>query len=660
MIVFAATACRLFRDRPAVHHLLWLVVLLKFVTPPIVAWPWSVQEVGQLLWPVTAFDAQSLRSHSEERRDAALNYAFDETDARHATGSLRFLLGASTADLATSEKLLVAVAVAQAYIRRAALPLVMGIWLVGAAICAMRQLRRIARHAWLVRWAAPAPEQLMHEVNAIARQVGLRPPRVLIAPGILSPFVWFLGRLRLVWPVSLSGRQDIIRSRGVMAHELAHVRRRDHWVAWLELVAGLIWWWNPLFWFVRSRIRESAEMACDAIALSLCPDNRRTYAELLLELSAGPNNGALAPVLGVSASAPSSFERRLSMILSERVVGKVSMSGYVMVGWLALVALPGWSLAQEHPNQDVGVEGAVDARPEILVLLSEPLRDPNLEITESAPQADKTASPADSTVARLEKLEAELRKLSQLVEKSHRPVVVRAGDLPARVSAEAVIRADNATTPIVIKGIERTYVISSVQKRAFLTALTNEGREIWVSSFRASSPIRGSGVTWTLDEAKNMPPVILTWMRDNESVTFYFERNTGQVLTAQQAERMVSHNVYAAGVGPRGVGSGQTTRTVPAELAQRTSVPVEVDRALRVPAQLDSAPSPNITAIPVETTIADAVTITRIAEAGGRADSLDGRLRALEQAVEELRRRLGESASARGSSTNPELRYEKR
>ena len=140
--------------------------------------------------------------------------------------------------------------------------------------------------------------------------------------------MWFLGRLRLVWPEVMSSREAIVRARGVIAHELAHVRRGDHIVAWVELVAGLIWWWNPLFWFVRRRCRESAELACDAIALAACPNGRRIYAELLLELSAGLcARRTTAPALGMSAGTTSSFERRLSMILSDRVSGKVSRMG---------------------------------------------------------------------------------------------------------------------------------------------------------------------------------------------------------------------------------------------------------------------------------------------------------------------------------------------
>src|SRR5437016_5852294 len=36
-------ACVAFRIGPVVRHALWLVVLLKLLTPPLVAWPWAIR-----------------------------------------------------------------------------------------------------------------------------------------------------------------------------------------------------------------------------------------------------------------------------------------------------------------------------------------------------------------------------------------------------------------------------------------------------------------------------------------------------------------------------------------------------------------------------------------------------------------------------------------
>jgi len=115
-----------------------------------------------------------------------------------------------------------------------------------------------------------------------------------------------------------------------------------------------------LYWFVRRQLRETAEMACDAMAIELCPDRRREYAEMLLELSAGFKTGTPPPALGVSAGVPSSFERRLFMILSDRVTAKRPLLGVWAACSLGLLALPGWSLGQDAPADPAAVQKQLD------------------------------------------------------------------------------------------------------------------------------------------------------------------------------------------------------------------------------------------------------------------------------------------------------------
>ena len=44
--VVVAAACRWLRLGPAARHLLWLVVLVKLLTPPIICWPWALPPFG--------------------------------------------------------------------------------------------------------------------------------------------------------------------------------------------------------------------------------------------------------------------------------------------------------------------------------------------------------------------------------------------------------------------------------------------------------------------------------------------------------------------------------------------------------------------------------------------------------------------------------------
>jgi len=77
--------------------------------------------------------------------------------------------------------------------------------------------------------------------------------------------VWGLGRAQLLWPARLLEGMPAGWQRAVLAHELAHLKRRDHWVGWLQLAAACLWWWYPLFWYVRGQLRREAELACDAL-----------------------------------------------------------------------------------------------------------------------------------------------------------------------------------------------------------------------------------------------------------------------------------------------------------------------------------------------------------------------------------------------------------
>ena len=51
LIPIVAAASRLCRNRPALEHVLWLVVLLKFITPPLAVWPIPL--------PIVSLTAQS-------------------------------------------------------------------------------------------------------------------------------------------------------------------------------------------------------------------------------------------------------------------------------------------------------------------------------------------------------------------------------------------------------------------------------------------------------------------------------------------------------------------------------------------------------------------------------------------------------------------------
>jgi hypothetical protein len=208
----------------------------------------------------------------------------------------------------------------------------------------------LARVARAVRCAVAGPSEIARRVTRLSRELGLRNISVITVEEQSSPAIWCVGRPRLLWPADMSADVTDACLDGLIVHELAHVQRRDHLVGWIELVAGVIWWWNPLFWYVRSALREQAELACDAWVISALPNGRRAYAESLLALSSAAVRGrspALAAVIGIRANNRRVLERRLVMIMQGRASLRLSVAGLVALVVMALASLPAWATGQQ-------------------------------------------------------------------------------------------------------------------------------------------------------------------------------------------------------------------------------------------------------------------------------------------------------------------------
>ena len=69
----------------------------------------------------------------------------------------------------------------------------------------------------------------------------------------------------------------------VLAHELAHIRRKDCLRKLLLTVCLCLYWWNPLVWLAAICSKRDAELACDeAVAAKLPESKRLAYARAIL------------------------------------------------------------------------------------------------------------------------------------------------------------------------------------------------------------------------------------------------------------------------------------------------------------------------------------------------------------------------------------------
>lgn len=216
------------------------------------------------------------------------------------------------------------------------------IWICGIVFCLCVQLRRIVQLQRRVHRACAPPDSLTAEVLRTASLLALRPPRIFVIEGLQSPLIWCLHTPELLWPKGMDNLGTASGWRGIIRHELAHIKRHDHWLAWLDMIGGIIYWWNPLYFFIRNRLKESAELACDAWAISLEPDHQKEYAQGLLEISR--RSMASVPVVSITGTGTRNrrtFERRLRMIFDDRVACKASAVGILVAIVVFVVGIPG-------------------------------------------------------------------------------------------------------------------------------------------------------------------------------------------------------------------------------------------------------------------------------------------------------------------------------
>jgi beta-lactamase regulating signal transducer with metallopeptidase domain len=104
----------------------------------------------------------------------------------------------------------------------------------------------------------------------------------------------------------------------VIAHERAHVERRDCAVILLAEVNRALYWFHPLAWWLRHRLAMLAEEACDDAAINAAGD-RAAYSRHLLEVAsavAGKRGRLIQP--GISMARQSNVEHRINTILDFR------------------------------------------------------------------------------------------------------------------------------------------------------------------------------------------------------------------------------------------------------------------------------------------------------------------------------------------------------
>ena len=220
---------------------------------------------------------------------------------------------------------------------------VMALWIVGAAAIAVSILAALGRSRSIAARCAPVRDAELDEVIVeLCRKMGISArPGAVVADWACVPML--LRRSKgyvVVVPSDLlaSARRENLRL--ALAHELAHIKRRDLAWNWLPAAAKAVFFVNPLVWVAGRELGIAQEMACDEMAARASGAGFARYGRLLLTM-VRPRRSAEPTwaVAAVSAGASAKVMRRRLIELGHAQDPPAARLGGSVVALLVVCAL---------------------------------------------------------------------------------------------------------------------------------------------------------------------------------------------------------------------------------------------------------------------------------------------------------------------------------
>jgi beta-lactamase regulating signal transducer with metallopeptidase domain/peptidoglycan/xylan/chitin deacetylase (PgdA/CDA1 family) len=245
-----------------------------------------------------------------------------------------------------------------------ALPWLVVAWFAGALVLLLRlaggwvlteRLRR--------KPATPLARDWRETLARLAQQLRVsRPVRLCQSALVEVPTV--IGWLRpvILVPASALTNLSVPQLEALLAHELAHIRRHDYLVNFLQTVIEIALFYHPAVWWLSRRVRAEREHACDDLAVRVTGDVL-VYARALaaLETLRQQHNGN-ARTLALAANGGSLMQRIQRLIkVDASSQGRAPLAAGCAVIILALASIIAGAQTFTSPGNKDGRRSSRDA-----------------------------------------------------------------------------------------------------------------------------------------------------------------------------------------------------------------------------------------------------------------------------------------------------------
>lgn len=297
--------------------------------------------------------------------------------------------------------------------------LIAGLWLVGVVF----MLIRFTRQGWQARALrlkeTRPPDPKWQGIFLALKSILQIPAGVQMYQSASAYTPMVVGCLKpiILIPTSAFLSLSPDQLRAIILHELAHIKRQDHWVNLVQNLIETVLFFHPVVWWLSGRIRIEREYCCDELAVQMSEDPkdlaealwqieslRLEDTQLGLAASGGSLKDRIARILGISLQ--TNHSSRSYPIMKTKNLGTLFIALFLTAGGLYLANAEDRISKEELKERREEIKEAVKSGEISKEEAKEKLKD----LKNKAKKKSKSKNDQEEDAGDLEELEKDLRE----------------------------------------------------------------------------------------------------------------------------------------------------------------------------------------------------------------------------------------------------------
>ncbi len=222
------------------------------------------------------------------------------------------------------------------------MPILIIIWVVGAlAVMGFyyighRKLRTI------IRFSEAPSDDMIKIFDDCRKQISVKKNiHLILSRLVTAPLTFGCKTIYVALPEDIIEKSSQTDIEHILLHELTHIKHKDTWVNFFFCAEQVVYWFNPIVWWVFSQMRRDREVYCDWAVLNTYPteEERLCYGETLIQFAGKKNNTIIYTANGLFSS-KAQIKYRIERIANyKRETWRSQVLGRMLLVGLSFAAL---------------------------------------------------------------------------------------------------------------------------------------------------------------------------------------------------------------------------------------------------------------------------------------------------------------------------------